>query len=323
MQHPSQKFLLWLILFISLALLLSQTAAAASVTVSAPTVEGQNGNTVDVPIQMAGASGLGALHLELKYDANALSAPEVTRGALAGSNALIESNVKQPGKIVIGVVSLDGIQGDGVIATVKFKVTGDAGTSSALDFQNNQAWERESHAEVLVNAQSGKVTIAAGLPSWLIPAALVAAAVLCVLLIIFILMRGRRNAQPAYAPAGYAPPAYAPPPAQPPVFPRPATRGPTTTPTSMPGAGAPPMDLPERRAASNTGGNAAAFKRSEDEYFKLKGQLSTQRITQEQFEAKLRELMVQDQQGRYWMLGADTGKWYLHDGAQWVEGTPY
>ena len=68
---------------------------------------------------------------------------------------------------------------------------------------------------------------------------------------------------------------------------------------------------------------ADKFKHAEEEYFKLRGQFDTKRITQEQFDEKLRALMVQDEQGRYWMLGADSGKWYYYDGAKWVQGDPY
>lgn len=64
------------------------------------------------------------------------------------------------------------------------------------------------------------------------------------------------------------------------------------------------------------------FRQAEEKFYQLKGQLSTGRITQEQFDAALKDLMIQDAQGRYWMLGADTGKWYLHDGQRWVEAQP-
>lgn len=65
------------------------------------------------------------------------------------------------------------------------------------------------------------------------------------------------------------------------------------------------------------------FKEAENEYLRLKGQLSLGRITQEQFDAALKELMLQDAQGRNWMLGVDDGKWYAHDGRTWVEASPY
>jgi hypothetical protein len=54
----------------------------------------------------------------------------------------------------------------------------------------------------------------------------------------------------------------------------------------------------------------------------LKGQLVAGRITQAQFDAALKQQMLQDAQGRYWTLGAESGKWYLHDGQTWVEAQP-
>jgi hypothetical protein len=185
-----------------------------------------------------------------------------------------------------------------------------------LNFENNQAWERASHAEVLVNAQPGQVTIAAGLPSWLIPAAIAFAALLLFLFLIFFFMRRRRPA-PAVAPQpAYAPPTYAPPTLN--------TNAPTPPPAPLPSKpSSAPLDLPERRAATTAAGtDTATFKRAEDEFFKLKGQVGAGRITQAQFEEQLRALVVQDAQGRYWMLGADSGKWYVHDGTQWVERNP-
>jgi hypothetical protein len=64
------------------------------------------------------------------------------------------------------------------------------------------------------------------------------------------------------------------------------------------------------------------FRQVEDEYFRLKGQLMAGRITREQFEASLKEMMVQDLRGRWWTLGVDDGKWYVHDGARWNQAAP-
>jgi hypothetical protein len=64
------------------------------------------------------------------------------------------------------------------------------------------------------------------------------------------------------------------------------------------------------------------FKKSEDEYFRLRGQFGAGRITREEFERALHDLIVQDAEGRYWMLGPDSGKWYIHKGKDWVEEQP-
>jgi hypothetical protein len=63
------------------------------------------------------------------------------------------------------------------------------------------------------------------------------------------------------------------------------------------------------------------FKRAEDEYFHLKGQFATGRITNEQFEAALKELMV-DYEGHYWTIGAERGKWFYFNGQTRVEAEP-
>src|SRR5437016_10431222 len=64
------------------------------------------------------------------------------------------------------------------------------------------------------------------------------------------------------------------------------------------------------------------FKKVQDEYAVLKAQLDSGRITREQFEATLRPLMFQDAQGRYWMIGVETGKWHAYDGQKWVQTDP-
>lgn len=65
-----------------------------------------------------------------------------------------------------------------------------------------------------------------------------------------------------------------------------------------------------------------SFQQVEDEYFKLKGQLATGRITQAQFDAALKALMIQDAQGRWWVIGANDSKWYVNDGTRWVQTDP-
>ena len=64
------------------------------------------------------------------------------------------------------------------------------------------------------------------------------------------------------------------------------------------------------------------FEQAGQEYLRLRGQLNTHHITPEQFDSALKTLMVRDAQGRYWMPGADSGQWYVHDGQQWVRANP-
>ena len=72
----------------------------------------------------------------------------------------------------------------------------------------------------------------------------------------------------------------------------------------------------EKRIADNQ------FQQVEAEYYRLRGQLAGGRLTQQQFDAALRQLTIHDAQGRYWMVGAESGNWYVHDGSNWVEALP-
>jgi hypothetical protein len=54
-----------------------------------------------------------------------------------------------------------------------------------------------------------------------------------------------------------------------------------------------------------------AFKKAEDEFFRLKGQLAAGRITNAQFNPALNNLVI-EHEGRWWIIGANSSKWYVH-----------
>ncbi len=64
------------------------------------------------------------------------------------------------------------------------------------------------------------------------------------------------------------------------------------------------------------------FKEAEERFYELKGRLDAGTISQEEFKAQLERLKVQDSQGRYWMIGVQSGKWYFYDGTRWVRAEP-
>lgn len=68
--------------------------------------------------------------------------------------------------------------------------------------------------------------------------------------------------------------------------------------------------------------SAERFGNFETEYFRLRGQLAAGRLTRAQLDATLKEMMLQDAQGRWWTMGVDSGKWYLRQGETWIESNP-
>jgi hypothetical protein len=64
------------------------------------------------------------------------------------------------------------------------------------------------------------------------------------------------------------------------------------------------------------------FREADRRYAELKRQLDAGTISTEEFDAQLRQLMVQDDEGRWWAKSRKTGEWNYHDGSAWVRGTP-
>ena len=224
MKTQSILRLLGLVSLIAL-LVFAQTVLAATVTLRVASVEGAPNSTVDVPINIEGAKGIGAVQFDLLYDPAVVKAQSITRGPVAGDNALLESNVIQPGRMRAVFATTDGMKSDGIFATARFAVTGNSGQSSALTLENGRAWEPITHVEALVKTEPGKVTVAADYTLWLLIAAICLVSLLLMFIVVWLLLRRRRPApnQPVY------PPQYAAPP--PPSTPRP---------TTLPGRGAPP-----------------------------------------------------------------------------------
>jgi hypothetical protein len=64
------------------------------------------------------------------------------------------------------------------------------------------------------------------------------------------------------------------------------------------------------------------FSEVEAEMARLRQEMAAGRLTEAQFKERLKNLMVQDAQGTWWMIGLDTDQWYRYDGREWVPGVP-
>jgi hypothetical protein len=178
-------------------------AQPAAMKISAPRVEAATGSEVAVPLSLKEANSVGAVHLELTYDPSMLEFRSVSKGALFSGNAMLDSNGNNPGRLIVGLVSLEPVQGDGVAATARFFVKGSAGGTSPLRLQNLRAWENKNHTEQLVQGEEGLLTVTAAaagsglslqnqnLMPWLIAGG--ATVIALVMLIVMLKSRGSRQ----------------------------------------------------------------------------------------------------------------------------------
>ena len=93
----------------------------------------------EVPINLRNAHDIGCLQLELTYDPELLKVLEVIEGDLS-STMMVEFNTDSPGRVVIGIVDEEGINGDVLAATVKFEVL-QRGTPCTLSIANAVAYD--------------------------------------------------------------------------------------------------------------------------------------------------------------------------------------
>ncbi|NIO49928.1 MAG: hypothetical protein GTN73_10935 [Candidatus Aminicenantes bacterium] len=64
------------------------------------------------------------------------------------------------------------------------------------------------------------------------------------------------------------------------------------------------------------------IKQIEKAFIKLKGKFRRGKISRQKFVDSLRKLRLKDDGGRFWMIGAQSGKWYFFDGKEWIESNP-
>lgn len=64
------------------------------------------------------------------------------------------------------------------------------------------------------------------------------------------------------------------------------------------------------------------FKEVEKEFKQLRTEFRQKGISEIEFKKRLKDLRLKDQDGRFWTIGAQTGKWYYFDGDDWIESNP-
>jgi hypothetical protein len=64
------------------------------------------------------------------------------------------------------------------------------------------------------------------------------------------------------------------------------------------------------------------FREAEATFSLLRERFDEQRISPEEFADSLKRLRIKDDQGRFWVIGAQSGKWYAFENGEWVERKP-
>lgn len=140
-------------------LLLSILAVAqGALTVVAGDITGEHRENVEIPIEIKGASGVGAMHIEMSYDPAVLSIREVQAGDLV-SGGLVVGNTSASGLVTISVAHANGFSGDGVVAKVVAHVSGRDGDTSSLNLQNVTANHFQTKAAIPTTVTNGTFTV--------------------------------------------------------------------------------------------------------------------------------------------------------------------
>ena len=111
-----------------------------------------------VSIDARNASNLGSLELTLTYDTTVIKAVSVEKGTLA-ANASLEYSVDKPGKVWLGIVDANGINGSGALAVISLDITGSGDKASALDFEKVIANRSTNLMEINTQTTPGSVNI--------------------------------------------------------------------------------------------------------------------------------------------------------------------
>ena len=64
------------------------------------------------------------------------------------------------------------------------------------------------------------------------------------------------------------------------------------------------------------------FQEADRRYAEITQRQEAGDLTRVEFDEELKQLMVQDEEGRWWAKSRKTGEWHYHDGVAWVKDTP-
>ena len=112
---------------------------------------------ISVPVLATRANNVGSLEFVLVYDPAKLELAQVERGLLSG-NALIDYSSPGPGRLWAGIIDINGMDGSGPVAVVKFKVRDNVGGTMPLSLESISAYDANTLVDILTTTTPGEFT---------------------------------------------------------------------------------------------------------------------------------------------------------------------
>ena len=132
----------------------SPTQVVTPTTTPQPTVA-PAAKFISVPILVTRANNVGSLEFVLVYDPAKLELAQVERGLLSG-DALIDSSSPGPGRLCAGIIDINGMDGSGPVAVVKFKVRDNVGGTMPLSLERIYAYDANTLVDILTTTTPGE-----------------------------------------------------------------------------------------------------------------------------------------------------------------------
>ena len=132
----------------------SPTQVVTPTTTPQPTVA-PAAKFISVPILVTRANNVGSLEFVLVYDPAKLELAQVERGLLSG-DALIDSSSPGSGRLWAGIIDINGMDGSGPVAVVKFKVRDNVGGTMPLSLESIYAYDANTLVDILTTTTPGE-----------------------------------------------------------------------------------------------------------------------------------------------------------------------
>ena len=118
---------------------------------------------ISVSILATRANNVGSLEFVLVYDPAKLELEQVERGLLSG-DALIDSSTPSPGRLWTGIIDINGIDGSGPVAVVRFKIRDNVGGTMPFTLENVAAFDANTLVDIVTGTTPGKFTVSGVTP---------------------------------------------------------------------------------------------------------------------------------------------------------------